>query len=193
MRSLLLLPLLGPLLAILLVAALNPRPQVALRLLIWSTPTLPLGAWMALAASGGAALSGGAAALALSRPGRRRQIGSDTRRPMAEPFDAAWMGADAAPAPSRSAAETRPPRSDPAAASGRANAAQQEAASAGPVRAPGEPPPTVVVPFRVIQRPAHPSSRAGSAAATAASAAPATASAAGATGGDWESGPEEDW
>ncbi|MGB7564596.1 MAG: hypothetical protein WBM08_07560, partial [Prochlorococcaceae cyanobacterium] len=64
-RRLLLIPLLAPLLAVLLVGALNPRPVLRLRLLVWSAPALPIGIWMALAAGSGALLSGGATALAL--------------------------------------------------------------------------------------------------------------------------------
>ncbi|MEA5412824.1 hypothetical protein VB737_13710, partial [Synechococcus sp. BA-120 BA3] len=65
LHRLLLLPLLSPLLVTLLVAALNPSPSLALRLLTWQTPSLPIGLWMAVAAGGGAALSAGATALAL--------------------------------------------------------------------------------------------------------------------------------
>ena len=43
LQRLLLLPLLAPLLAVLLVAALNPTPASRLRLLIWTSPALPIG------------------------------------------------------------------------------------------------------------------------------------------------------
>jgi hypothetical protein len=51
LQQLLLIPLLAPLLAVLLLGAINPRPQVALRLLVWTSPALPLGAWIAAAAA----------------------------------------------------------------------------------------------------------------------------------------------
>ncbi|MFM7265923.1 MAG: hypothetical protein ACKOZW_10115 [Cyanobium sp.] len=145
LRRLLLLPLLSPLLALLMVGALNPRPGVSLRLLIWSSPALPLGAWIALAGAGGAALSAGATALALAEGaaplGRqvRRRMGAQSREPWEEeePLEAReplrrqrWQESEApepAPAP--------PARGD-----------------AGRSRAPGEPAPTVAVPFRVIRR-----------------------------------------
>lgn len=47
-RRLLVVPLLSPLLAVLLVAALNPRPQLAFRVLTWTTPQAPLGLWLSL-------------------------------------------------------------------------------------------------------------------------------------------------
>ena len=108
LHRLLLLPLLSPLLVTLLVAALNPSPSLALRLLTWQTPSLPIGLWMAIAAGGGAALSASATALAL-RQGERPPL-----RPTVAP-------ASAAPS--------------------------------GPSRAPGEPAPTVSVPYRVLHRP----------------------------------------
>lgn len=125
---LLLLPLLSPLLAVLLLAAVNPRPAVSLRLLTWRSLPLPLGVWIAAAAVGGAGLSAAASALALreSSPDLRRRVrrvGAAGRfeqpiEPWAEPRQARWQ----------------PP------------------AEAVPGRAPGEPAPTVAVPFRVIRR-----------------------------------------
>ena len=53
LQRLLLLPLLSPLLALLLLAAVNPRPWVALRLLTWTSPAWPLGAWIGAAAAVG--------------------------------------------------------------------------------------------------------------------------------------------
>jgi len=161
--------------------ALNPRPAVALRLLTWTTPALPLGAWMAAVAAGGAALSGGATALALRQQGPvlRRQVRRDGssawERDRFEPggyaadgFDAGgdepsgfetggfaeqdrrgwrngWRSGTAAPE-SRQA----PSRRDAASIPEPGGAGQ---AWAGPDRRPGEPPPTVSVPFRVIRRP----------------------------------------
>jgi hypothetical protein len=138
-RRLLLIPLLAPLLAVLLVGALNPRPVLRLRLLVWSAPALPIGIWMALAAGSGALLSGGATALALrsgapALSSRLRQGGAD----------APWQ---------------RPTRPRPAAESERgpdvapsAGAAPASGQGPWPRRAPQDPPPTVSVPFRVIRK-----------------------------------------
>ncbi|MCX5947999.1 MAG: hypothetical protein NTY67_07395 [Cyanobacteria bacterium] len=142
-RRLLLLPLLSPLLAALLLAALNPRPSLSLRLLIWRTPELPLGLWIAAGAGGGALLSGSASALALRqgaasrRGGRGRRDGETTRveASRAEPWSESWPET-----PARAAVDTREAR-------------RSAAASAGPQRAPGEPAPTVAVPYRVLHRP----------------------------------------
>ena len=68
LRRLLLLPLLSPLVAATVVGALNPTPVLSLRLLTWSSPALPLGAWITGAALGGAVLSGAGASLALRPP-----------------------------------------------------------------------------------------------------------------------------
>ena len=53
--SFLIMTLLAPVLAVLLVGAINPRPWVGLRLLIWRSPEWTIGSWIALAAGGGAA------------------------------------------------------------------------------------------------------------------------------------------
>ncbi len=136
LRRLLLLPLLAPLLAALVVAALNPRPAIALRLLIWRSPALPVGAWIAMAAAGGAVMSASASGLALRQGGGtplRRRVRSEAREP--------WSPAEVWPqAERRGAAQAEaPPR-------------WSAAAAAPPPRAPGEPAPTVEVPFRVIRR-----------------------------------------
>jgi len=123
MQQLLLIPLLAPLLAVLLVGAINPRPALPLRLLVWTSPALPIGTWMALAAAAAAGISAGSSALAL-RQGQR----SDSAR--------------RAPAmPRQSSAASAEPR-----------AAGTEVKGSGPSRAPGDPTPTVEVPFRVIRR-----------------------------------------
>ncbi|MCP9914934.1 hypothetical protein [Cyanobium sp. ATX 6F1] len=137
LRRLLLIPLLAPLLAVFLVGALNPRPVLPLRLLVWSAPALPIGIWMALAAGGGALLSGGATALALrsGAPALRRRLRQG-------PAGAPWEG------------PTRPrPAAEPERAPG--FAAPEVAIPTGgqwPRRAPQDPPPTVSVPFRVIRK-----------------------------------------
>ena len=142
LHRLLLLPLLSPLLVTLLVAALNPSPSLALRLLTWQTPSLPIGLWMAVAAGGGAALSAGATALAL-RQGGRPPLRRTVRRPERledDTWSAPWVGRS----DGRSAAAAPAPGAPTAAAS---------PAAAGPSRAPGEPAPTVSVPYRVLHRP----------------------------------------
>jgi hypothetical protein len=123
MQQLLLIPLLAPLLAALLIGAINPRPALALRLLVWTSPALPLGAWIAMAAAAGAAVSAGSSALAL-RQGQQPS---------------------SAPRHQTSRRSAAPPPPDQQADGPRASAA-------APSRAPGEPAPTVEVPFRVIRR-----------------------------------------
>lgn len=154
-RRFLVLPLLAPWLLVLLVAALNPRPALSLRLLVWTSPPLPIGTWLALASSGGAVLSVSASALALR--GRR---GSSGRAPGAG---------------SRFSPGSRWRRSIDDGAAGGADwaPANAPAPAAGPRRAPGDPAPTVSVPFRVIRR---------GAAAGGASRAPSPAQAAPASG-----------
>jgi hypothetical protein len=151
LRRLLLLPLLSPLLALLVVGALNPRPGVSLRLLTWSSPPLPLGAWIALAGAGGAALSAGATSLALgegSAPLRRqvrRRMGAQSPEPWEEePLEASE--------PQRRQRWREDPPAANANANANANAAPPAGMGAGRSRAPGEPLPTVAVPFRVIRR-----------------------------------------
>jgi len=129
---LLLFPLLAPLLAVLLVAAINPRPSISLRLLTWRSPALPLGIWMASAAITGAALSGTASTLALWQPASSRRRRGEHAEPVREPWEGDKAGWNAEP-------RGRPmPRMDTAAAA--------------PDRVPGDPSPTVSVPFRVIRR-----------------------------------------
>ncbi len=134
LQRLLLLPLLAPLLAVLLVAALNPRPSTSLRLLIWSSPALPIGAWLALAAGGGAALSASLTALALQPQRQERGLGA----------------ADVGPEPWERMAEP-PRRASPDRESTVAPAAWTTG-GAGPERGPQDPSPTVAVPFRILRR-----------------------------------------
>jgi hypothetical protein len=173
-RRLLLVPLLCPLAAVLLVAALNPGPRVSFRVLTWKTPRAPLGLWLASAALGGAALSGGAAGLALrqgtGRAGRRVvserswdrepwfQEPERQRESPPEPREASWRGPEA---------------------TGRAAAV---GVSVAPARPPGDPAPTVVVPFRVLRRPGSP-----------APASPEPEPVAVAAPDDWQNAGSEDW
>lgn len=164
LRRLLLLPLLAPLLAVLIVAALNPRPATSLRLLTWRSPALPMGLWIALAGGGGALLSAGATALALSQAssiplGRRLRspgVGAEPWEPEAWQRQERWQEQQGWEAEERrrspSRADERPvePPAPPAGWDG-----------AGGSRAPGEPAPTVSVPFRVVRRPAPAEAAAG--------------------------------
>jgi hypothetical protein len=163
---LLLLPLLSPLLAVLLIAAVNPRPWVALRLLTWTSPAWPLGGWLATGLAVGAGLSAAGTALALQGQPAALQPRRQVRR-----------GADG-PEP-RTSSPPPPPRSEP-----------RSAPWAGPSRSASDPPPTVSVPFRVIRRAKAATATANRAPAAAAAAAQAaTAPAA----DDWNSPNQDDW
>ena len=144
LRQLLLLPLLAPLLALLTVGAINPRPAVSLRLLIWSSPPLPIGVWIMLAAGGGGLLSAGATGLALrgaAGPGRGPGPSPASARQVRRPLEVEERGRDRS-------RWSEPTSGEPA----WSTPPQPEAVGAGPSRAPGEPPPTLEVPFRVIRR-----------------------------------------
>ena len=155
--------MLSPLLAVLLVAAINPKPAVKLRLLTWASPSWPLGAWMASAAGLGAAVSAAGAALALqgaaAEPAPRRQV---RRRGAAEPEE------------SRRSSEP-----------GESWTPQPAPGWAGPSRSATDPAPTVSVPFRVIRK--------GSSAPAAATAAATAVNTATSSGDDWDSTVSDDW
>lgn len=187
LRRLLLLPLLAPLLVVLLVAALNPRPATSLRLLTWRSPALPMGLWIGLAGAGGALLSAGATGLAL-RQGAVMPPGSRSRSAhrfvpgaSAEPWEPeTWQRQEARERwqpwqPGAGQGDPRPGHEAPP--SGREGA--------GGSRAPGEPPPTVSVPFRVVRR----ASGAGPPAAPVREAQPVPVPA----GDDWDSQAGDDW
>ncbi len=157
LRRLLLVPLLAPLLAVLLVGAINPRPWVGLRLLIWRSPEWTIGSWIALAAGGGAALSATATALALQAGGASNQ--RQLRRPIPEGRSRrVWpwgRGESEANGPAQSWVDG--PGQKPASTWGRDSREGPTApwpgqAWAGPSRHPAEPQPTLSVPFRVIRR-----------------------------------------
>jgi uncharacterized integral membrane protein len=154
LRRLLLLPLLSPLLVTLLVASINPRPQVTLRLLTWRSPALPIGAWIAGAAVAGAGLSAAATALALQETGLRlqRRVRRSNQRAGydGEPNGAMGSWGEAEPARSRPRREQTGGGQE----RGRAGAPSEGIPWSGdlPARAPGEAAPTVSVPYRVIRR-----------------------------------------
>ena len=167
LQRLLLVPLLSPLLAVLLVSAINPRPGVSVRLLTWSSPAWPLGGWLAAAAGLGAAMSAGGTALALqgqvAAVAPRRQV---RRRSDDERDD--WQES----------------RNEPARSNGStSDSAQRPFAWAGPARSAGEPAPTVSVPFRVIRK----------GASTTSSPAAAAPPAVGSDANDWNTPLSEDW
>ena len=167
LQRLLLLPLLSPLLAVLLLGAVNPRPAVALRLLTWTSPALPLGAWISAAAAAGAGLSALGGALALQGSTEplapRRQV---RRRPNDHDDDSP---------PPAAGRERRSGVPEP----------DLSSAWAGPSRAAGEPAPTVSVPFRVIRR--------GQTSPGAGGRVPQPAAAATASSDDWDTPVGDDW
>ncbi len=177
LRQLLLLPLLAPLLAVMLVGALNPRPPVSLRLLIWSTPALPIGVWILLAAGGGGLRSAASTSLALRTGSAAAGVAPRGPRQVRRPL---W---EQEPAPPKDReAPTRAPWG-PA-----------DGATAGPSRAPGEPAPTVAVPFRVIRRPSEPVAAGGVGGGNAGRSGTARDAAREDWGGDdWGSGGSDDW
>ncbi len=152
LRRLLLLPLLSPLLAATVLGALNPTPVLSLRLLTWSSPALPLGAWITAAALGGAVLSGAGASLALRPPATalRRRVRLERSAPGWEATPSQkWEHRRPSQGPSRSAQGAGP---DPSEIYGRGSRASEFAAATAPTPAPGDPLPTMTVPFRVIRR-----------------------------------------
>jgi len=179
LRRLLLATLLVPLGAVAALALLNPRPAVTLRLLTWTSPALPMGSWLAIAVGGGGLLSAAATAAALQtpgglvlRPGTGTGLGRGGRR---SPGDSLRPGSWGSQPPANPA--TRP----------------EPAATAGPQRPPGAPPPTVEVPFRVLRQGSPASSRPGERKdprpATASSPSPGAS----AVGDGWGLPPSDDW
>lgn len=126
----LLLPLLSPLLVVLVVATLNPKPVVRIRLLTWTSPSLPLGGWIASAVALGAGLSAAATALAL----QQQEPEIQPRRQVKQRPENARQG-DREPMDDGGRWQNEPP-----------------AGWAGPSRGAADPSPTVSVPFRVIRK-----------------------------------------
>lgn len=168
----------------LLLAALNPRPSVSLRLLTSRSPALPLGVWLAAGGGAGALLSGLATVLALREGGRRWRPAPDRIRQPSEPtwFRPTWPAEDSDSEPEPDASR---------------QAETDDWLQAGPPRGPGEPPPTVSVPFRVLRRPRRGAPAASDAKAATTTASPARSGAAGPgeqpAGDGWDSTEEEDW
>jgi hypothetical protein len=142
LRALLLLPVLLPLLAALGVGVLNRGEAVRLRLLLWTTPSLPLGSLILLGAGGGAAVGAGSALLALVGAGSSDSLRRRLRRP-AGPQGArgeAEVGFGPEPEPFR----PQPFRPEPS----RTESSRTEP---WPARDPYAPAPTVSVPYRVVR------------------------------------------
>lgn len=185
LQRLLLLPLLSPLLALLLLAAVNPRPWVALRLLTWTSPAWPLGAWIGAAAAAGAGLSAAATGLALQGAAQtleRRQV---RRRPEDD-----WS----------TSAEVNEPQTRTASPRQRQSAETSESPAwggwsgwAGPTRAAAEPAPTVSVPFRVIRKGRAQSSAGAATRASAASSGTTSQPSGGSSADDWTTPASDDW
>jgi len=169
-RRLLVLPLLSPLLAVMLVGALNPSPQLSFRVLTWVSPRAPLGLWLGGAALAGAALSGAGTALALRQgqesaptPGRRR-VRTSSSRPWAQggaPEEGGWETFGDRPTPPwqeelpQEPRGARGSREQSGAGEERGGRSWREAPVAvAPPRSPGDPAPTMDVPFRILHRPA---------------------------------------
>lgn len=175
LQRLLLVPLLSPLLAVLLLTAFNTRPWVSVRLLIWSSPSWPIGGWIALAAGLGGVVSATGTALALQTESPtliRRQVKRRRQDETGAPRD------------------QKEPEQDPYPTGPRA-------AWAGPSRKANEPAPTVAVPFRVIRKGPSPvppqeqgRGKKGSASATASRAKAANPTSA---SDDWNESANEDW
>ena len=176
LKRVLLLPLLSPVLATLVVGAINPKPPVTVRVLTWTSPALPLGLWLAGASCLGAGLSAAGAALALQGGAPeilpRRSVRRRAEREV-------W---DEEPAPR--AHRTTEPREDWGAG------ADPEAAApwAGPSRGAAEPAPTVSVPFRVIRK-----GQQGASNEPARATATTTAAVSTADPDDWGSSGAEEW
>lgn len=141
--------------------ALNTRSPVVLRLLTWQSPSLPLGGWIAAAAAGGAALSASGTALALRTPGPglRRRVRRDDgpEEPWEGSAESGWRPAWSVdrPGAARSSAGNGRSRGSEDPGNGRELGdplGWRQAATAGPERPPGEAPPTLSVPYRVIRR-----------------------------------------
>lgn len=125
MRELLTLPLLLPLAVALVVGLFNLSTPSRLKFLLWSSPTLPLGSWVMLAAGGGAAI--GAAFSAASVLPRRRRLEAQNQTESKANFKTQFQ--------SEPAQQKRAPQSQ-----------------AWPEQDPQAPAPTVSVPFKVVSR-----------------------------------------
>jgi hypothetical protein len=124
-QRLLLIPCLSPVVLMLLIASLNLGQASSLRVLTWRLPTLPIGAWIAVATVLGSGVSATTGlAMVTSRPVLRREV----RRPATGPDVQE-------PLPHEQQQQARPAQPTP-----------------WPERDVRDPAPTVSVPFRVVHR-----------------------------------------
>ena len=124
-QRLLLIPCLSPVVLMLLIASLNLGQASSLRVLTWRLPSLPIGAWIAVATVLGSGVSAVAGlAMVTSRPVLRREV----RRPATGPDVQE-------PLPREQPHQARPAQPTP-----------------WPERDVRDPAPTVSVPFRVVHR-----------------------------------------
>ena len=125
LQRLLLIPCLSPVVLMLLIASLNLGQASSLRVLTWRLPSLPIGAWIAVATILGSGVSAvGGLAMVTSSPVLRREV----RRPATGPHVQD-------PLPREQPHEARPAQATP-----------------WPERDVRDPAPTVSVPFRVVHR-----------------------------------------
>ena len=137
LRALLLLPVLFPLLTALGLGLLNRGEPARLRLLLWTTPPLPLGSLILLGAGGGAAVGAGSALLALAGSGPSEPLRRRLRRPAEGQWDGDGARDDFGPQPEQEPFEPRQPfHPEP-----------------WPDRDPYATAPTVSVPYRVVRPP----------------------------------------
>ena len=128
LQRLLLIPCLSPLLLALLVGGLNLGKSGSLRILTWTLPTMPIGAWMAVAATTGAVLGSGGV-LAAGATAAQQSLQREVRRPVD------WTSDGTSDGVSRDASQP----------------ATNAASMPWPERDVRDPAPTVSVPFRVIR------------------------------------------
>ena len=103
-QKLLLIPCLA-LLGLLIASGLNTGSSSQLQLLVWRTPSLPIGAWTALAGITGAGLSAASALLLLpSAPPLRRR----SHQPLDTPMEQEWPQQAPAPMPERDVRDPAP-------------------------------------------------------------------------------------
>ena len=104
-QKLLLIPCLAPLLGLLIASGLNTGSSSQLQLLVWRTPSLPIGAWTALAGLTGAGLSAASALLLLpSAPPLRRR----SHQPLDTPMEQEWPQQPPAQMPERDVRDPAP-------------------------------------------------------------------------------------
>ena len=124
-QRMLLTPCLSPVVVMLLIATLNLGQASSLRVLTWRLPSLPIGAWIAVATVFGSGVSAASGlAMVTSRPVLRREV----RRPATGPHVEE-------PSPREQPHQARPAQPTP-----------------WPERDVRDPAPTVSVPFRVVHR-----------------------------------------